>query len=149
MLLILKFLRQPGTCNFGEASEKKIQLYSLNATLLELCNVSLSGVRGEARIAIEHICFPLCGQMLDCATHSMEEINCYRQLKQVVAFFFKLCLTECNSENYHPLKLCFILHLLGSSQGLKLTINIEKEEYMSGPSGGSGMLVCMKRILNT
>ena len=29
----------------------------------------------------------------------------------------------------------------GTSQGLKLTLNVETEEYMSGPASGSGAFV--------
>ena len=33
------------------------------------------------------------------------------------------------------------LHTIGTSQGLKLTLNVETEEYMSGPASGSGAFV--------
>ena len=80
-----------------------LELYALFK--INVSRVSFSGVHGEVWIAIEPICFPLCGQMLGSATHSMEEINCCRQLKQVDdAFVFQIYLTECKCENYHAVK---------------------------------------------
>ena len=83
--------------------------------------------------------------MRDCATHLMEEINCCRQRKQVDVI--PIFVSSKIRHEIHSSKLPYseniysALHFPGSGQGLKLTINIEKDEYMSGPLGGSGMLV--------
>ena len=37
----------------------------------------------------------------------------------------------------------FLLLLVGTGQGLKLTLNVESEEYMAGPLSGLGVLVSL------
>ena len=37
-----------------------------------------------------------------------------------------------------------VAYTTGTSQGLKLTLNVETEEYMSGPASGSGAFVSNK-----
>ena len=40
-----------------------------------------------------------------------------------------------------------ILPTTGTSQGLKLTLNVETDEYMSGPASGSGAFVSTKLFI--
>ena len=44
---------------------------------------------------------------------------------------------------------CLILYLFflfaGTGQGLKLTLNVESEEYMAGPLSGLGVLVSLSK----
>ena len=42
----------------------------------------------------------------------------------------------------------FIL-LAGTGQGLKLTLNVENEEYMAGPLSGLGVLVSLSKYKYT
>ena len=41
----------------------------------------------------------------------------------------------------------YVLDTTGTSQGLKLTLNVETEEYMAGPVSGSGALVRTKLFI--
>ena len=40
------------------------------------------------------------------------------------------------------------LNTTGTSQGLKLTLNVETEEYMSGPASGSGAFVSIQLLMS-
>ena len=57
---------------------------------------------------IKHTCFPLFGQMLAYATHSMDEINCCRQRRQVDGHskicVIKIYIIKYKCQNSHALK---------------------------------------------
>ena len=40
-----------------------------------------------------------------------------------------------------------ILYILGSGQGLQLILNVERDESMTGPLSGAGVMVCALHIL--
>ena len=64
-----------------------------------------------------------------------------------IKFVDPVCLNESNTSD----KFCCI-QSAGTSQGLKLTLNVETDEYMAGPASGSGAFVSKseeKFVFNT
>ena len=117
-------------------------IYSI--VILKFSFLCLSGVHGEVWNVIKHTCFPLFGQML-ALCYSFNGRNQLLQATETGWRHSRICVIQIyvikyKCQNCHALKHS-VLHFPGSGQGLKLTINIEKDEYMSGPLGGSGMLV--------